>query len=334
MRYCTAPGSDPRPGGGRGFGASWRTHSGEALWLAASGFDDIFVAYPTADRAAIAELGRSAYAGSVTLCIDSTEHVQLTAGAGRLRVAIDVDASLRLGPAHLGVRRSPLRTPAQVLPIVDAAERAGLDVVGLMFYDAQIAGLPDSSPAVRLVKKRSAHDLLARRAALVAAVRERADLEFVNGGGTGSLEVTGADPVITELAAGSGLFGPTLFDGYAAFTPGPALAFALPVVRRPARGIATLFGGGYVASGPPGDDRLPSVLHPKGLSLLRTEAAGEVQTPVRGRAAGHLAVGDVVWLRHAKSGEICERFDRIHLVRGAELIDTVPTYRGEGVTFG
>ena len=306
----------------------------EALWLAASGFDDIFVAYPTADRAAIAELGRSAYAGSVTLCIDSTEHVQLTAGAGRLRVAIDVDASLRLGPAHLGVRRSPLRTPAQVLPIVDAAERAGLDVVGLMFYDAQIAGLPDSSPAVRLVKKRSAHDLLARRAALVAAVRERADLEFVNGGGTGSLEVTGADPVITELAAGSGLFGPTLFDGYAAFTPGPALAFALPVVRRPARGIATLFGGGYVASGPPGDDRLPSVLHPKGLSLLRTEAAGEVQTPVRGRATGHLAVGDVVWLRHAKSGEICERFDRIHLVRGAELIDTVPTYRGEGVTFG
>ena len=30
----------------------------EALWLAAHGFDDLVVGYPTADRAAIAELGR------------------------------------------------------------------------------------------------------------------------------------------------------------------------------------------------------------------------------------------------------------------------------------
>jgi hypothetical protein len=121
-----------------------------------------------------------------------------------------------------------------------------------MFYDAQIAGLPDSSVAVRLVKRASASSLLRRRHEIVEAVRTVTELEFVNGGGTGSLHVTGHDPVVTELAAGSGLYGPGLFDGYDAFTPRPAAAFALPVVRRPGPGVATAFSGGYIASGPPG----------------------------------------------------------------------------------
>ncbi len=314
----------------------------EALWLAGSvdaghGHTDIFVAYPSVDRAAIAELGRSAYVDQVTLAIDSREHAELirqASGGAPLAVAIDVDASLRLGPAHLGVRRSPLRTPAQVREVVLAAQRSGLRVEGLMFYDAQIAGLPDSSPAVRLVKRRSHRELLDRRGAVVAAVRELTELRFVNGGGTGSLEVSGTDPALTELAAGSGLFGPTLFDGYRAFTPRPAAAFALPVVRKPAPDVATLFSGGYPASGPPGWNRVPRIVSPAGLRLIRTEGTGEVQTPVRGPGARALALGDRVWLRHAKAGEVCERFDRVHLIRGGELVDTLPTYRGEGRNFG
>ena len=69
-------------------------------------------------------------------------------------------------------------------------------------------------------------------------------MEFVNGGGTGSLESTAADTSVTELTAGSGLVGPTLFDAYRRFAPEPALLFALPVVRRPGPGLATLFSGG------------------------------------------------------------------------------------------
>ena len=160
-----------------------------------------------------------------------------------------------------------------------------------MFYDAQIAGLPDSSPAVRLLKSRSAADLRTRRAEVAGAVREVADLEFVNGGGTGSLHIAGQDPVLTELAAGSGLFGPALFDGYRAFRPRPAAAFALPVVRRPAPGIVTVFGGGYIASGPPGWSRSPAVLSPRGLRLLRGEGAGEVQTPLARRACRRPGAG-------------------------------------------
>jgi D-serine deaminase-like pyridoxal phosphate-dependent protein len=276
-------------------------------------------------------------AAQVTLAVDSTEHVDLLASIDRphgLRVVVDVDASLRVGPLHLGVRRSPLREPSDVVRVVEAAQAAGLAVVGLMFYDAQIAGLPDTSPAVRVMKRRSAADLLERRSAVVTAVREVAELEFVNGGGTGSLHVTSQDPVVTELAAGSGLYGSTLFDGYDAFSPRPATAFAVPVTRRPGAGFVTTFGGGYVASGQPGWSRVPRPFGRRDLKLVRTEGVGEVQTPLQGSGADELRLGDRVWLRYAKAGEMCERFDRLHLVRGSEVVETVPTYRGEGRNFG
>jgi D-serine deaminase-like pyridoxal phosphate-dependent protein len=58
-----------------------------------------------------------------------------------------------------------------------------------------------------------------------------------------------------------------------------------------------------------------------------------VQTPLLGPAAAHLRIGDRVWFRHAKAGELCERVDRLHLVRGDVVVDVVPTYRGEGQSF-
>ena len=310
----------------------------EARWLVASGFDDVFVAYPSVDRAALAGVAADAReAAQVTVTVDSLEHVEFLATLDRphgLRVALDIDASLRIGRVHLGVRRSPLREPSDAVAVARAATDAGLSVVGLMFYDAQIAGLPDSSPAVRLVKKRSAESLVQRRSAVVAAVREVADLQFVNGGGTGSLHVTGQDPAVTELAAGSGLYGPTLFDGYDDFSPQPAAAFALPVVRRPGPGFVTAFGGGYVASGPPGWSRVPASFGRRGVKLVKSEGVGEVQTPLQGKGVRDLQLGDRVWFRYAKAGEMCERFDALHLVRGDQLVETVPTYRGEGKNFG
>jgi len=311
----------------------------EALWLAGLGARDILLGYPTVDRAALAELAADeTLLSSITLMIDDIAHLDLiraALGTGRIRpqVCLDVDASLRLGPVHLGVRRSPLRTPEQAAELARAARAAGFAVVGVMTYEAQIAGLPDSNPAVRLVKKLSAAEITRRRAAVLDAVRSvTGPLRIVNSGGTGSLEVSTADPQVTEVTAGSGLYVPTLFDHYRAFTPRPALFFATPVLRKPAPGIATVFAGGYIASGPAGASRVPKPVWPTGLGLLGTEGAGEVQTPLSGARSLHL--GDRVWFRHAKAGELCERFDALHLVEPDGSRTTVPTYRGEGKNFG
>ncbi len=315
----------------------------EANWLADQGQTDIVVAYPSTDRAAWHALAADdARAEAVTVMVDSVEQLDFVSdvlGAGHrpIRVALDLDASLRVGRLHIGTRRSPLHTPEEA---ADAARsigmRPGFRLVGVMTYEGQVAGVPDTSPAVRMMKRASMHDLATRRTALVDAVREHADLEFVNGGGTGSLHATTDDPTVTELAAGSGLFGPRLFDGYAAFTPQPAALFALPVTRRAAPDIVTLYAGGYIASGPAGRSRArqPQPAYPPGLKLLSTEGAGEVQTPVRGNTARWLRIGDRVWMRHAKAGEMCERFDAVHLIGAGGTLETVPTYRGEGRNFG
>ncbi|MCK8609041.1 alanine racemase [Agromyces sp. C10] len=322
----------------------------EALWLVGRGSaDDVVVGYPTADRAAIARLaGDPEAAARVAIMVDSVDQLDLVdavAGPGRrepIRVCLELDASWRapvLG--HVGVRRSPVHSAADAEALAaTVASRPGFRLVGLMAYEAQVAGVADrpagrpvAGAATRWMKPRSMAELVERRALAVAAVRRHAELEFVNGGGTGSIEATAADPSVTEVAAGSGLFAGHLFDGYAGFAPAPAAAFALDVVRSPGPEHATLLGGGWIASGPPGRDRLPRVVWPEGLRLLAREGAGEVQTPVTGRGAGALRAGDRVWLRHAKSGELAEHVEAYALVDDGRVIGELPTYRGEGKVF-
>jgi D-serine deaminase-like pyridoxal phosphate-dependent protein len=221
-------------------------------------------------------------------------------------------------------------------------DRPGFSLVGVLGYEGQIAGLGDAPPGrpvraaiVQAMQARSSAELNERRTEVVRRIRAIAPLEFVNGGGTGSLESTSADKSVTELAAGSGLVGPTLFDAYAKFHPQPALLYALPVVRRPKAGVATVYSGGYVASGTGTPDRLPSPFWPAGLRLTKTEGAGEVQTPVLGAAADGLRIGDRVWMRHAKGGELAERLTSYQLIGpGESEAVTVPTYRGDGQCFG
>ncbi|WP_411157642.1 amino acid deaminase/aldolase [Nocardia puris] len=311
----------------------------EAIWLVGLGARDVLLGYPSVDRAALAELAADeTLLDSITLMVDDVDQldfIRTAVGSDRVhpRVCLDVDASLRIGPVHLGVRRSPVRSPDQAAALARAALERGFRVVGVMTYEAQIAGLPDSNIAVRLVKRASAAEITKRRRAVVDAVRSvTGPLEIVNSGGSGSIEVSVVDPDVTEVTAGSGLYVPTLFDHYRAFTPRPALFFATSVLRKPAPSIATVFAGGYIASGPAGPTRVPKPVWPNGLRLIGTEGAGEVQTPLK--AAAELRIGDRVWFRHAKAGELCERFDEVHLVESDGSRVTVPTYRGEGKNFG
>jgi D-serine deaminase-like pyridoxal phosphate-dependent protein len=58
-----------------------------------------------------------------------------------------------------------------------------------------------------------------------------------------------------------------------------------------------------------------------------------VQTPLTGPAAAGLAIGDLVWFRHAKSGELFEHATSAYLLRGDRFVDQVRTYRGLGLAF-
>jgi len=329
----------------------------EALWLSSQWVDtdfadtDILVAYPTADRAALAALAADERARhTVSIIVDSVSHLDfidevLGHDHPDIRVCIELDVSWRpIGNAkvHVGARRSPVFTPDQARDLATEIDaRPGFQLVGVMAYEGQIAGLGDKPAGnpllgrvLRWMQRRSALELVQRRTAAVQAVTDVRKLEFVNGGGTGSIEVTRADPSVTEIAAGSGLIGPALFDNYTQFSPRPAVLFAVPVVRKPAPDMATLLGGGYLASGPANNARLPQPYLPAGLKLIGAEGAGEVQTPVTGPGAHALNVGDRVWMRHAKAGELAERFTEYHVLDGDKVTHAVPTYRGEGRSFG
>ena len=323
----------------------------EALWLAREGFEDLVVAYPSTGRRALRELAeRTARdsSGAPVVMVDSVEHLDLIDAAvgpvsAPIRVCLDFDASYWVagGRVRIGPKRTPVHTPEQAGELAARiAARPSMRLVGMMCYEGHIAGQGDRisgrplrSAVIRRMQRSSFKELRERRAAAAAAVERFAELEFVNAGGTGDLELVATEPAITEATAGSGFYAPTLFDNYGSFRLEPAAVFALPVSRRPGRGVVTALGGGYLASGVGAKDRMPSPYLPPGLELDPFEGTGEVQTPLRGAAADGLAVGDKVYLRHTKAGELCERFDRLYLVAGEEIVDEVPTYRGEGQTF-
>ncbi|WP_300682474.1 amino acid deaminase/aldolase [Nocardioides sp.] len=320
----------------------------EALWLEEQGLsEDIVVAYPSVDRGALARLVASPSAAAhITLMIDSVDHLDVidsvrASRAVPIRVAIDLDAGLDLHLTRVGPRRSPLREPQDAIALARTVTgRPGFRLVGVMTYEGQVAGVPDDVPGQRLksaivrrLKDRSIVQLLDRRREVVDALGGLTDLEFWNAGGSGSIESSASDPVVTEVTAGSGLLVPALFDHFRSFAPRPAAFFGLPVTRRPDAATATVHGGGLIASGPVGPDRVPVPWAPYGLELTGLEGAGEVQTPLTGEPARHLRIGDLVWFRHGKSGELFEHTTTAHLLSGDRIVDSVPTYRGHGLAF-
>jgi len=323
----------------------------ETLWLAEQGFEDLLLAYPTADVGALEELALRSAAGpqgAPIVMVDCVEHLEmiesvLGKGAPPLRVCIDVDASWWWlgGKVKIGPKRSPIHSVEQAVALAREIEkRPQIELDALMAYEGQISGVGDLPPgqrlrgaAIRFMQKRSAAEIAERRGEIVAALSDFVELEIVNGGGTGSLEFTAAEEAVTEVTAGSGFYAPVSFDHYSRFELTPAAAFALPVTRKPSEWVATALGGGYLASGPGNAGRLPSPWLPEGLRFDDEEGAGEVQTPLLGKAAADLDIGDRVYLRHAKAGELCERFATLLLVEGDEIVNEVPTYRGDGKSF-
>lgn len=320
----------------------------EAAYLASQGFDDLLIGYPAWNEQDIAAAARATAAGiHITLMVDSTAHVEqietVAARHGvRLPLCLEVDMAMDLPGLHFGVWRSPVRTPGQARPVIErimASPHVWLD--GLMGYEAQIAGVGDNFPGRRIknavvqrLKQRSIPQAAERRAALVELVKSYGLApRFVNGGGTGSMATTCAEQVVTEITVGSAFYAPALFDNYRDFRYQPAAAFAIEIVRHPRPHIYTCLGGGYIASGSVGPEKQPQPYLPEGAQLVPLEGAGEVQTPIRYKGAVPLKIGDPVFMRHSKAGELCERFTHLLLVSDGAIVGEVTTYRGDGQCF-
>lgn len=320
----------------------------EAVWLSQNGFDDILLGYPGWNKAQVQRVAEELKKGKdIILMVDLPEHIQHLDELGKefgvtIPICIDLDMSTDLPGLHFGVWRSSIRSKADALALYKHIEKApNVHLKALMGYEAQIAGLGDNVPGkgamnavIRFLKGRSIKEIAKRRTETVQALKATgADMPLVNGGGTGSLEWTKLESEVTEVTVGSGFYASGLFDNYSNFKHLPSAAYAVEIVRKPKPDLYTCHGGGYTASGAVGKDKIPVPYLPEGAKLLDQEGAGEVQTPVHYTGTEQLQLGDPVFLRHSKAGELCERFTKLYLVQGGKIIGTTPTYRGEGQCF-
>lgn len=320
----------------------------EMIALSQAGLDDLLMGYPCWHPQQIRAIAAEVKKGkTLTLMVDSLEHITHLAAiaqeeAAVLPLCLDIDMSVDFPGLHFGVWRSGITNTEQALAVYQAiAQSDYLRLDGVMGYEAQIAGVGDNAPnsqlknrALRFLKRRSIPQIAQRRAEIVEALQQAgAQLQFVNGGGTGSIETTCAEPAVTEVTVGSGFYSPTLFDQYQHFQHQPAAAYAIEIVRRPKPNIYTCLGGGYIASGGIGKEKEPAVYLPAAAKLTPLEGAGEVQTPVIYDGELKLAIGDPIFMRHSKAGELCERFNKLYLVSNGKITDEALTYRGHGWCF-
>ncbi|MFO8193101.1 MAG: alanine racemase [Bacillota bacterium] len=338
--------------GGKNFKGLFTYTAGETAWLSEKGYDDFIIAYPTMQESDLLLILNMTEKGKTVLpMVDCIEHLQILSESAKARginqgVCVEIDMSFRpfnISKLHLGLRRSPIRTPAEVISLIDRSRKyPNIEIKALMGYEGHIAGTADAVPGkglknnfMRYLKESSVHELTARRQAVVAALEEQGlKLEIVNGGGSGSLVSTLQDQSVNEVTVGSGFFCPGLFHHFAEVKYRPAAFFAIQIVRKPADNMITCLGGGYTASGPTGPEKLPLPVMPVGLKYLPLEGAGEVQTPFTlPLDCPELKLGDPVILQHAKGGELCERFEELLLIKDQSVTGSVPTYRGEGKTF-
>ncbi|MDW7692547.1 alanine racemase [Flammeovirgaceae bacterium SG7u.111] len=314
----------------------------DTVYLAQKGFSNLLIGYPISNPTFLSAIAKEIKKGcQITLMCDLEEHLAAADKAAKeygitIPICIDLDMSNHFPGIYFGVFRSSINSQKKAVAFYKKIKKhENIRLVGLMGYEAQIAGIPDRAPSgklksvvIRALKKKAKTLIAIHRAEVVnALINEGATLEFVNAGGTGSLESSGMEELVTEVTVGSGFFSPTTFDHFSNFKHLPAAGFALEIVRKPAKNTYTCFGGGYIASGPIGLEKQPQPYLPADISIIKNEGFGEVQTPVKSKES--LSIGDPIFFRHAKAGELCEHFDSIYLIKKQEILQKATTYRGD-----
>ncbi|WP_431030302.1 alanine racemase [Lysinibacillus sp. LZ02] len=319
----------------------------ETVYLAERGFDHFLLGYPVMERQAIQKLLYLLKEGKdITFMVDHIDQVKYLVALAKplhitVPICIDINVSIDFGLLYFGTKRSPLHSYETVSKLLGEIAEMDVDIKGVMAYEAQVAGVADlpnttltsrmKSILIKQLKNKSFKQIEEIRQETLSIIRHLYSPIFINGGGSGSMDFTNTLDV-TEITVGSAFLAPALFDRYQSLTLQKASGFALDVVRQFDTETVVCHGGGYIASGAPGHDRLPSFYEEERFQYVLLEGAGEVQTPIIDKEQA-LKIGDTVYFRHAKAGELCERFLALHAIRGNQYVGSYSTYRGDGQCF-
>ncbi|MBQ0140510.1 MAG: alanine racemase [Kurthia sp.] len=324
----------------------WMTFTAqETVYLAERGLDNFLIGYPVMEKKVVTEACEWVHKGkSITFMVDDLQQAGWLNAIAESQdivasVCIDINLSLPTPFVYFGTRRSSITNMEQFLQFIEQLQAMrNIKITGLMGYEAQLAGVGNApnnmlkGVVIRQLQKYSKSKIADFRRRTVFKLKQEIDtIEFVNGGGTGSLDFTATSREVTEVTIGSGFYKPGLFDFYQKSELQPAAGFALRATRKPTVDTIVCHGGGYLASGPIDKERQPTIVSP-GLTFYPTEGAGEVQTPLKMQANSY-DIGDTIYFRHAKAGELCERFNELHLVRKGKYKGSYKTYRGDSQCF-
>jgi len=321
-------------------------HPLEAVALAEEGFSDILIGYPCVNEFYIKEILHAAK--PIVIMVDSIAQLQIIHQTAKkfnqiADVCLDIDMSTDYPGLHFGVWRSSISTASQAVDIYRwIQQHEHIRLRGVMGYEAQIAGVGNKikgqflkSHIISMLQNQSKKSVAKRRESVVKGLQDAgAELAIVNAGGTGSIESSVLEPWVTEVTVGSAFYAPALFDNYQHFRHEPAAGFALEITRIPHPGIYTCHGGGYIASGQIDKLKQPVPFLPIGIQPTSNEGFGEVQTPLHYNGSEQLHIGDPIFFRHAKAGELMEHFNQLYLFEQDQLIKAVASYRGMGWSFG
>jgi 3-hydroxy-D-aspartate aldolase len=171
----------------------------EAAAMAAAGVPDVLIANQIVPPDKVAAAAALAAHVDLTVAVDDTRNIDdLSAAAERAGTRIGALVELDVGMGRCGAR-----SPEELLRLAKHVHAApGLRLKGIQAYEGQCMSVPDRDTRVRM-----ATEAMDYAGGALALLRDNGlPATTLSGGGTGTYDITGRHPAVTELQAGSYAF--------------------------------------------------------------------------------------------------------------------------------
>ena len=285
----------------------------EAIAMAHSGVDDVFVVNTVAGQEKLAALACLARDFAVLVAVDDVHHISALAAAAataeaQLRLVIEIDT---------GMHRAGVRSADQAIALAQEIDRhQAVSLAGVTGYEGHCSLTPE-----RDLRHQRQQQAMRHLVDITEALRERGyPCPIVSAGGTATWEWTASFPGVTELQAGSYVVMDN-FHGAMVSEFEQALTVATTVISRsPDRVVVD---AGNKSIGAP--DAV--TIHGHDLHVLRFDE----EHGIFAGDGSSLSVGDVVQLVPGYSPSTVNWYDAYHVVEDDVVIDIWPILaRGPG----